>query len=123
MATVPGTGFSNTIRPNRTSAPLYTGPAGYFLNAGAYATPTSGQWGTAGRYSIEGPGNVSLDSAVARTFRLRDPMNLDVRLDATNVLNHVVYTGWNTVTNASTFGLPASTKSMRSMQVTARLRF
>ena len=123
LAAVPGTGFTGPIRPNRTSAPLYTGPAGYFLNAVAYTPPTSGQWGTAGRYSIEGPDNVSLDSAIARTFRLRDPMNLDVRLDATNVLNHVVYTGWNTVTNASTFGLPASTRSMRSMQITARLRF
>jgi hypothetical protein len=123
LATVPGTGFSTTIRPNRTSAPLYTGPAGYFLNAAAYAAPTSGQWGTAGRYSIEGPNNVSLDSAIARTFRLRDPMNLDVRLDASNVLNHPVYTGWNTITNSTTFGLPASTRSMRSMQITARLRF
>ena len=123
LAAVPGTGFTGTIRPDRTVAPIYTGPAGYFLNAGAYATPASGQWGNAGRYSIEGPNNVSLDSSVARTFRLRDPMSLDMRLDATNVLNHVVYTGWNTVTNSTTFGLPAATRSMRSMQITARLRF
>ena len=50
-------------------------------------------------------------------------MNLDVRLDASNVLNHVVYTGWNTVTNSTTFGLPVAARPMRSMQVTARLRF
>ena len=123
VAVVPGTGFADTIRPNRTTAPLYTGPAGYSLNANAYAAPSSGQWGSAGRYSIEGPDNVSLDSSLARSFRLRDPMNLDVRLDATNLLNHVVYTGWNTVTNSATFGLPAATRSMRSMQITARLRF
>ena len=123
LAAVPGTGFTGTIRPNRTSAPLYTGPAGYFLNTNAYSAPSAGQWGNAGRYSIEGPDNVSLDSSVARTFRLREPMSLDVRLDATNVLNHVVYTGWNTVTNSTTFGLPAASKAMRSMQITARLRF
>ena len=60
LAAVPGTGFTGTIRPNRTSAPLYTGPAGYFLNSAAYTTPAGGQWGNAGRYSIEGPNNVSL---------------------------------------------------------------
>ena len=123
LAAVPGTGFTGTIRPNRTTAALYSGPAGYFLNANAYAALAGGQWGNAGRYSIEGPDNVSLDSSLARTFRMRDPMNLDVRLDAANLLNHVVYTGWNTVTNSATFGLPAATKPMRSVQITARLRF
>ncbi len=123
LTTVPGTGFTGTVRPNRTAAPLYTGPAGYFLNAGAYSMPAAGQWGNAGRYSIEGPNAVTLDSSFARTFRLRDPTSIDVRLDATNLLNHVVYTGWNTVTNSTTFGLPASTRSMRSLQISGRLRF
>lgn len=120
---VPGTGFTGIIRANRTAAPLYTGPAGYFLNASAYSAPGAGQWGNAGRYSIEGPNSVTLDSSFARTFRLHDPTSFDVRLDATNLLNHVVYTGWNTITNSTTFGLPASTRSMRSLQISGRLRF
>ena len=123
LATVPGTGFTGTIRPNRTSAALYTGPAGYFLNAAAYSAPTTGQWGNAGRYSIEGPDAVTLDSSTARTFKLRDRSSFDLRLDATNVLNHVVYTGWNTITNSTTFGLPAATQAMRSVQLSGRLRF
>lgn len=123
LTTVSGTGFTGTSRPNRTAAQLYTGPAGYFLNAAAYAAPGAGQWGSAGRYSIEGPNAVTLDSSFARTFRLRDPTNFDLRLDATNLLNHVVYGGWNTVTNSTTFGLPASTRSMRSLQISGRLRF
>jgi hypothetical protein len=83
----------------------------------------AGQWGSAGRYSIEGPGSITLDSSVARNFRLRDPFTLDVRADATNVLNHVVYTGWNAITNSTTFGLPTSTQGMRSLQISGRLRF
>ncbi len=123
LATVPGTGFTGVIRPNRVAAPLYTGPAGYFLNAAAYSAPTTGQWGSAGRYSIEGPNAVTLDSSAARTFKFRDPTSFDLRLDAANVLNHVVYTGWNTITNSTTFGLPANTRAMRTVQISGRLRF
>lgn len=123
FAPVPGTGVTGTIRPNLTGANVYGGTSGYHLNSAAYAPPANGQWGTAGRYSIEGPNAVTLDSSLARNFRLRDPLSLDVRMDATNVLNHVVYTGWNTITSSTTFGLPADTKAMRSLQISGRLRF
>jgi hypothetical protein len=123
FATVPGTGVTGTIRPNLTGADIYAGSLGYHLNSAAFAAPTTEQWGNAGRYSLEGPGSITLDSSVARNFRLRDPFTLDVRVDATNVLNHVVYTGWNAITNSTTFGLPTSTQGMRSLQISGRLRF
>ncbi len=123
LETVPGTGVTGTIRPDLTGAPLYQGTNGYFLNAGAYSAPAAGQWGTAGRDSIRGPNQFSLDGSLARTFRLRDPLNLDVRLDATNLLNHGVFSGWNTTVNSTTFGLPSGTNPMRSIQLTGRLRF
>ena len=65
----------------------------------------------------------SMDAAMQRTFRLHNPFNLDVRIDATNLLNHASFTMWNSITNSATLGLPAGTHSMRSLQVTARLRF
>ena len=65
IATIPGTGFTNIQRANRTGADVYAAPAGYHLNAAAFAAPAAGQWGTAGRYSIEGPNAVSLDSSLA----------------------------------------------------------
>jgi len=120
---VPDTGITGTIRPDLTGASIYAARAGYHLNSAAYAAPAAGQWGNAGRYSIEGPGSLTLDSSVGRNFRLRDPFSLDVRVDATNVLNHVVYTGWNSITNSTTFGLPTSTQTMRSLQISGRLRF
>lgn len=123
FTTVPGTGFTGTVRPNRTAANLYAAANGYHLNSAAYATPAAGQWGSAGRYSIEGPNAVSLDSSFARVFKLREPLSLDVRLDSTNVLNHVTYTGWNTMTNSTTFGLPVAPRSMRSFELSGRLRF
>lgn len=123
LSTVPGTGFTGTVRPNRTAADLYAAGNGYHLNAAAYATPSAGQWGTAGRYSIEGPNTVSLDSSLGRVFKLRDPLSFDLRVDSTNILNHVVYTGWVPITNSTTFGLPAGSRAMRSFQLSGRLRF
>jgi hypothetical protein len=123
LAVVPGTGITGTIRPDPTGAPLRQASGGAFLNAAAFSAPATGQWGTAGRNSLPGPDTFSLNASLARTFRLHDPFNLDVRVDATNLLNHGVFTAWNTTVNGSTFGLPASVNPMRSVQITGRLRF
>ncbi|MGA8938687.1 MAG: TonB-dependent receptor [Acidobacteriaceae bacterium] len=123
LEAVPGTGVTGTIRPDLTGAPVYQTSNGYFLNAAAYSAPTAGQWGSAGRDSIRGPNQFTLDGSLSRTFRLRDPFNLDIRLDATNLLNHGVFSAWNTTVNSTTFGLPAGANSMRSIQLTGRLRF
>jgi hypothetical protein len=123
FATVPGTGFTGTIRPDVTGAPIYQASAGYFLNSAAYAAPAPAQWGTARRNSITGPGIFTFDSSLSRTFPLKMPFYLDIKLDATNLLNRVTYSGWNTTVNSATFGLPASADQMRSIQITGRLRF
>jgi hypothetical protein len=135
LAAVTGTGVTGSIRPNLTGASVYDAPAGFHLNAAAYAAPLAGQWGDARRNSITGPSTFTFNASLARTFRLKDRYNLDVRVDSTNLLNHVVFTAWNTTLNpvsspgstlASTsplFGLPAATNAMRSLQTTMRLRF
>jgi hypothetical protein len=123
LAAVPGTGFTGTIRPNVTGASIYAGAAGLHLNEAAYAAPTAGEWGTAGRDSITGPGQFSLDSSLERTFRTSTRFNLIARIDATNTLNHAVFSGWMTTVNSTQFGLPAAANPMRSLQTTIRLRF
>jgi hypothetical protein len=119
---VPGTGFNGTIRPYYTGAPLYAAPAGLFLNPAAYTAPLPGQWGNAGRDSITGPSQFSMIASFARVFRLSDKLNLDVRVDATNVLNHVVFGSYNTNVNPL-FGTPVNPNQMRSLLTTVRLRF
>jgi len=123
MATVPGTTFAGTIRPNLTGAPVYQAASGYHLNVAAFSAPAAGAWGTARRDSVTGPDAFSLNGSMSRTFRLRNPFNLDVRIDGTNLLNHGTFTAWNAVVNSTTFGAPASANAMRSVQVTGRLRF
>jgi hypothetical protein len=123
LAAVPGTGFYNTIRPNLSGSSIYSSSAGLHLNPAAYAAPVAGQWGAAGRDSITGPGQFSLDGALARTFRPGTRASLDLRVDATNLLNHGVFSGWNTTWNSAQFGAPVAVNPMRSLQTTLRLRF
>jgi hypothetical protein len=125
-AAVPGTGFSNIIRPDLTGASIYnTGGnsgTGAHLNAAAYAEP-SGGWGSAGRNSIEGPNQLTLNTWMQRTFRPHGKWYLDVTVYATNTLNHAAFTSWNNVVTSDQFGLPASTGGMRSLQTTFHLRW
>jgi hypothetical protein len=123
LAAVPGTGFYNIIRPSLTGADIYASSPGVHLNPAAYSAPVTGQWGSAGRDSITGPSQFSLDTSLERTFRPTTKFNLVARVDATNLLNHAVFTGWVTAVNSAQFGVPAGVNSMRSLQTTIRLRF
>ena len=123
LAAVPGTGVTGSIRPDYTGAPIYTAPSGLFLNPAAYTAPLPGQWGSAGRNSIIGPAQFTLNASIARTFRLDGRCNLDLRMDSTNLLNHVTFTSWNATVNSTQFGLPVTANSMRSLETTLRLRF
>jgi hypothetical protein len=123
IAPVPGTGVTGPIRPSLTGLPVYTAPVGFFLNASAYTAPALDQWGNAGRNSITGPFQFSLTASLGRTFRLKDRYSLDLRVDSTNVLNHVSYTAWNATINSTQFGLATGAAPMRSLQTTLRVRF
>jgi hypothetical protein len=122
LAPVPGTGVTGSLRPSLTGVSVGA-PAGYYLNPAAYAVPAPGQWGNAGRNSMEGPSQFNLGAAVARTFQWTERLSLDWRIDATNVLNRETYTGVNTIIGGPQFGLPNLANTPRKMQSTLRLRF
>jgi len=119
VSAVKGTGVTGTIRPDTTGAPVQAAAPGRHLNPAAFTAPKTGQWGSAGRNSIVGPAQFSLNASLGRTFA----ENLDLRFDATNALNHVTYPSWNTVVSSSQFGLPVTANAMRSLQATLRWRF
>ena len=123
LSNVVGTGVTGTIRPSVTAVPVKAAPAGFFLNPAAYTAPTPGQWGNAGRDSITGPAQFGLNASFGRTFRLSNRLNADWRMDATNLLNTVTYTAWNTTVTSPLFGLPSQANTMRKLQTTFRVRF
>ena len=120
---VVGTGVTGPVRPDYTGADISAAPAGRHLNPAAYNAPETGHWGNAGRDSITGPSQFSLNASLARTFRTGDRTSLDLRVDANNVLNHVTFPSWNTTVGSAQFGLPLAANSMRTMQTTVRWRF
>lgn len=120
---VRGTGVTGSIRPDYTGAQVYAAPRGFFLNPLAYTTPAAGRWGNAGRNSITGPRQFTLNASVARTFRANDKFSYDFRLEAANALNYVTFPNWNTVLGNAQFGLPGSANPMRSVQAIVRARF
>jgi hypothetical protein len=50
--------------------------------------PLPGRRGTLGQRTITGPGTWSLDGSLSKTFRVSESKQVQIRFDATNVLNH-----------------------------------
>jgi trimeric autotransporter adhesin len=123
LTTVPGTAITGTMRADLTGAPEDDVPDGFYLNPAAYTLPAAGAWGSAARHSIAGPMQFNLDAGVARTFFVGDRLNLDLRVDAANVLNRVTFAGVNTIVGSPQFGLANRANTMRRLQVTMRLRY
>jgi hypothetical protein len=123
QAAVPGTGVVGPLRPNYTGASVYDAPPGLSLNPAAYAAPLPGEFGNAGRDSITGPFQFTLNASAGRTFRLSDRLSGDLRIDSTNPINHVTYPSWNTTFGSPQFGLPLTANAMRALTIGFILRF
>jgi hypothetical protein len=111
------------LRGEYTGASVYDAPSGHFLNPLAYVAPPLGQFGDAGRNSITGPSQFFMNANMARTFRMGGRLSLDLSLSATNVLNHVVISGWGTTVGTTQFGVPTGASPMRSVVTNLRMRF
>jgi hypothetical protein len=120
---VGGTGITGNVRPNVTGAPIHLKSGGAFLNPAAFAAPPPGEWGNAARNSITGPGQFVLNASLTRTFRVNERVSMDLRVDSTNVLNHVTFPTVNTTVNSLQFGLPPRANAMRTLQPSLRVRF
>jgi hypothetical protein len=90
-------------------------PVPYCLNAGEY--------GTASRDSIEMPGTVSVSASLSRTVSLGEMRSIEARMNASNVLNTVQYSGVDTSVNSSTYGQVTGVAGMRSFTYNMRFRF
>ena len=72
--------------------------------------------GNAGRDTIPGPFQVALNAAINRAFRFGETRRtLQLRLSATNALNHVYITGFGTTVNSATYGLPTAASATRTV--------
>jgi len=118
-------GSSNSLRPNRNFSVPISGERrlGNWFNAAAFSAPAAGQFGTASRNSIQGPGTKSVDASLSRSVSLGETRSFEARVTASNVFNMVQYSGINTTLNSPTFGQVTGTASMRALNFIARYRF
>jgi hypothetical protein len=113
-----GTGIQGTLRPEYVGGDIYAALGGRFLNPLAFSAPLPGQWGDAGRDSITGPNQFTMNGSMQRSFS----DNITVQFAATNVLNHPNYSSWNGVFGGQ-FGFPNQPGGMRNLTATFRWRF
>ena len=113
-----------TLRADRVPGTSTKGPGtvGNFFNTNAFTDPV-GEYGTASRNSIEGPGTVAVSAALSRTIELGDTRSFEARVTASNVFNTVQYSSINTTLNSNDYGKVTSAAAMRAVQFQARYRF
>jgi hypothetical protein len=114
-----GTGSIGSGRANATGLPIDSGSG--FFNTAAFSIPAAG-FGNAGRNTIPGPGSWAISLSLSRNIKLAERKSLEFRVDAANFLNHVNITGFGTVVNSLTYGVPTAAGQMRSLTATLRFR-
>ncbi|PYS33454.1 MAG: hypothetical protein DMG14_31815, partial [Acidobacteria bacterium] len=87
--------------------------------------PRPGTRGNLGQKVLELPGMWSLDGAISKSFRIREGKRFQVRMDATNILNHPVPADPNLdINNADVpFGSINTKMGQRQFQLQLRLEF
>jgi len=113
-----------TLRPDRVAGQSTkgSGTVGEFFNKAAFVAP-AGEYGTASRNSIEGPGTVSVSASLSRTIELGESRSFEARVTASNVFNTVQYSSINTTLNSQNYGQVTTAAAMRAVQFQARYRF
>lgn len=94
-----------------------------WFNTAAFAPNPIGQFGTAGRGIVYGPGAANIDMSLRKSFRIREGHALQVRWEAFNALNHVNLGDPEGDLNQKGFGRITSASSARIMQVSLKYTF
>jgi hypothetical protein len=118
-------GSTGSLRPDRVPGASLTAGGGTldnWFNKSAFATPTD-VYGSASRFSIPGPGTVSVNMSFSKTHRFGEMKTLEVRAIVNNVLNTVQYSGVDTTLGSATYGEVVSAAAMRQFSFLARYRF
>ncbi|MBS1793232.1 MAG: TonB-dependent receptor [Acidobacteria bacterium] len=104
-------GTTTVLRPDYISGqPLYiddpNAAGGRRFNPAAFVVPpaTENRQGTFGRNVLRGFGAQQVDLSLRRTFALAERVNLQLRADGFNILNHANFANPGGVVTSSTFG-------------------
>ena len=98
-----------------------------WFNTAAFAKPAPYTFGNSRRNTMRGPGETVVNMSAAKNYPFkawRDPMNLQIRIDAFNAFNHTVLANPNAGIGTPLAGTITSTRmSGRLLQLGARFSF
>ncbi len=107
------TTFSNSVTtpancngcPRDLGAVVQESGTTFFFNAAKramFSQPNPGEFSNVGRNYFIAPPSFRFDTSLSKKFRIKESMNFELRIDARNVLNSVVYGFGNAVVNSTT---------------------
>lgn len=110
------------------------GPGQQWFDTSVFPTASSGQvWGNTGRNAFTGPGLVSLNASVNRTFRVTERVKLEFRCEAFNATNTAQFSNPGNSRTSAAFGQITGTLSSgtgingtgggRNMNLVAKINF
>ena len=111
-----------TVRPNVLANPNLSNPTiARWYNAGAFAAPAAGSFGTAAPGSIIGPPISAMGATMKKYFTFRERLRLRLEFVAINALNHPLWAAPDlTVTDSATAGAITAVGGHGSDTVTTR---
>ena len=125
------TGADNSLsyigidRPNQVLANPYPAnkSANEWINPAAFTPNAFGTFGNTGRNTLRSPAWFNFDVALSRIFSLHEGLNLEVRAEAFNMLNHPNLDAPNMTLNQSTFGQITSAEDPRILEFAVKIHF
>ena len=94
-----------------------------WLDPNAFAVPATGSLGNMSPGTIRGPGNWTIDAGLSRSFVIREAQRVEIRAEATNVLNHTSFNNPTGNRTNSAFGRIQSARDPRIMQFALKYIF
>ena len=117
-------GFGYNDRPHVVGNPETGTPSiDRWFDTGAFALPPSGTFGNARRNALTGPRYQNINVALIKHVRLAPTSELQLRLEAFNLTNHLNLDLPDAFFGSPTFGRILSAQSARRIQLGARLAF
>ena len=104
-----------------------TGLIWYFNSSqrAQFSAPGAGQFGNTGRNAFLGPHYFELDASLMKRVALTERFRVEIRADATNLTNSVMFNGPTTDITSATFGriFNSVASGSRKVQLSAKLYF
>ena len=94
-----------------------------YFNTAAFAAPNTGAFGNVGRNTLIGPGLFNVDAVLVRHFRIKEGLDLQLRAEFFNALNHPNFTLVGRILNDPTFGQVLSQADPRQLQFGFKITF